>query len=57
MKIYINGTEINAELREELNRRIEKNQRDHPYIFVHINRPLPLSLASKIAARLLAVMR
>ena len=57
MKIYINGTEINADLREELNRRIEKNQREHPHIFSHINRPLPLSLASKIAARLLAVMR
>ena len=57
MKIYINGTEINADLREELNRRIEKNQRDYPHIFVHINRSLPLSFASQIAARVLAVMR
>ena len=57
MKIYINGVEINTDLREELNRRIEKNKRDHQQIFLYMNRPLPLSFLSKIASRLLSVMR
>ena len=57
MKISINGAEINTDLKGELNRRIEKKRPDHQQIFVHINRPLPMSLTSRAAAKLLAILR
>lgn len=57
MKIRINGSEISDNLMHHLTIRVERSQQENPQIFQRMCEPLPMSITSRIAAKLLSVLR
>ena len=57
MKIMINGTALDEEVMQLIERKVECSKSANPYVFQTVYCPLPINILAKLKARLLTITR